>query len=370
MAKHGAYSRIALFIALFAMMCLTIVSADQMAFSGGTSTTATQTAIGAYHWSCFNFSSNVSALSITKVQTYISSNSGLNGTGSAVGIYSANATGEPNKAGQIGGNTTNITLFNLGFLNWTWSSNNPVVNTNTQYWACWYTGSSSFIRVGETAAGGGRRIWARTTSDNLGTVDTSPVVDNVNMQVFGNPSVSYAPSFYNFSDNSNNFTYNATANTQINATFSVSVNNTSGTILLNFNGVNYTASTTDNVNFNYTLKFNAAGNFSYSWMGYGTGPVSLFNQSALRYYIVNAVPTPFYWYIPVDTNSTSNVLLFAFIALLIALCYFFLNENVALFAWLAWTVNTAANGLYGIAIIMALMLLAGAMSGKDSKVKH
>lgn len=173
-------------ISLSLIFIISCVSADTMVWNGGSgSTTGSQNAIGAYHWSCFNFSSNATApAQITNIQGYIAVDNSLDGIGSAFGIYNINATGGVNGNSQVGTNTTNKTTYALGFSNWTFPSPFTISNF-TQYWACAYTGSSNYIRLGETG-GTPASIWARDSNDNINRLSLGAAIQYINMQIFAN----------------------------------------------------------------------------------------------------------------------------------------------------------------------------------------
>lgn len=88
------------------------------------------------------------------------------------------------------------------------------------------------------------------------------------------------PVFFNFSDNNN------TLNGSGVGLFNVSINNTNGTVLLEINSSNYTATNISGNLFNASFNFTTNGTYSYKWHAYGNGSSSLFNSSSNRSYFV------------------------------------------------------------------------------------
>jgi len=89
------------------------------------------------------------------------------------------------------------------------------------------------------------------------------------------------PTFSNYWDN------NATLIGSGIGLFNVTVTNTNGTVLLEINNTNITATNlTANV-YNATYNFTSSGAYSYKWISWGNGTSHLLNYSANRYYTIN-----------------------------------------------------------------------------------
>ncbi|MDD5193118.1 MAG: hypothetical protein PHF67_00880, partial [Candidatus Nanoarchaeia archaeon] len=90
------------------------------------------------------------------------------------------------------------------------------------------------------------------------------------------------PIFSNYSDNSGTFITNGTG------WFNVTVENTNGTILLQINNLNYTATNLTSNVYNVSVDFTSAGTYSYEWISFGNGSSKNQNISLLRDYVVNS----------------------------------------------------------------------------------
>lgn len=89
------------------------------------------------------------------------------------------------------------------------------------------------------------------------------------------------PQFSNFWDNNGTLLGNGTA------LFNVTASGTNGTVFLNINGTNFTASNTTARN-NYNVSIGMINNtYPYYWWGYGNGTLHLFNSTGYFYYTVN-----------------------------------------------------------------------------------
>ena len=89
------------------------------------------------------------------------------------------------------------------------------------------------------------------------------------------------PQFTNFRDN------NGTLIDSGLATFNVTVTSTNGSVQLEFDGVNYTASNLTATEFNVSINLGSSGTFNYQWNGFGNGTDNNFNTSAIFQYTVN-----------------------------------------------------------------------------------
>src|SRR3989344_3595606 len=91
------------------------------------------------------------------------------------------------------------------------------------------------------------------------------------------------PNFANFVElPSNGTVYVSLANYSFNST----ITQTNGTVGLEFNGINYTASNLSNV-FNASVNDLSAGVFSYYWWAFGNGSKNNYNTTNIKYYSVN-----------------------------------------------------------------------------------
>ncbi len=90
------------------------------------------------------------------------------------------------------------------------------------------------------------------------------------------------PIFYNFSDNSETLFYNGTAN------FNVNIYNTNGTVFLEFDGINYTATNLTSNNYNVSIEFldDNSSIYDYVWHSWSDGYFNLSNSSSSREYII------------------------------------------------------------------------------------
>ncbi len=75
--------------------------------------------------------------------------------------------------------------------------------------------------------------------------------------------------------------------------FNVTVANTNGTVWLQINGTNYTAGNLSASMYNVSIAGMLNGTYNYTWISWGNGSDKLFNNSALRYYVVNATDTSY-----------------------------------------------------------------------------
>ena len=89
------------------------------------------------------------------------------------------------------------------------------------------------------------------------------------------------PTFSSFWDN------NGTLEDSGIGLFNVTVENTNGTVLLEIDGANYTATNlTFNV-YNVSVNLTAGGTYSYRWHAWGNGTTNRYNASSVRRYTVN-----------------------------------------------------------------------------------
>lgn len=106
--------------------------------------------------------------------------------------------------------------------------------------------------------------------DNYGTVTNS-----TQLITYGN-----TPIFSNQTDNNGTLINSGTGQ------FNVSVNQTNGTVILNIDNTNITATTSDNVVYLASHTFSSAGNYPYYWSSYGSGVYANYNQSDVGTYTI------------------------------------------------------------------------------------
>lgn len=160
-------------------------------------------------------------------------------------------------------------------------------------WALWSVSSSdsqyfkSNFRLRFNAVlGTGENLWLDDVYVNITTPD---------------PDNEY-PIFSGFWDN------NATLSGNGTALFNVTVTSTNGTVGLEINGTNYTASNLTAGTFNVSVSF-SSGTYSYYWFGWGNGTDANYNTSRLRSFTINETlvdTTPPLVTINLPANATYN----------------------------------------------------------------
>ena len=90
------------------------------------------------------------------------------------------------------------------------------------------------------------------------------------------------PIFSNYWDNNATLIGNGTA------LFNVTLLSTNGTVILDINNTNITATNLTASVYNASTQFTIAGNYSYKWYSYGNGTSKNFNTSQVKNYTVNA----------------------------------------------------------------------------------
>ncbi|MEK6927411.1 MAG: BspA family leucine-rich repeat surface protein, partial [Nanoarchaeota archaeon] len=144
--------------------------------------------------------------------------------------------------------------------------------------SCWYslnggtnTSFSCNTNVTGLTSSAGSNTWIVYTNDSAGNLNSTNIT-------FYDTSV-YSQ-FTNYTDNSNTFVDSGIA------LFNVTVTSTNGTVLLNFNGINYTATNSSSV-FNVSINISSPSRYSYYWISYGNATTHLLSTSAVREYLVN-----------------------------------------------------------------------------------
>jgi len=124
-----------------------------------------------------------------------------------------------------------------------------------------------------------------TVSDGSYTVRYScnDTAGNINSsESFGFVVDSVHPVFSGYHDNSG-------IETGQTALFNVSVQNTNGTVLLEVNGANYTATNLTSDVYNVSVPGLAIGDYTYYWHSYGNGTLNNFNSSSSLSFSISAV---------------------------------------------------------------------------------
>jgi hypothetical protein len=197
-----------------------------------------------------------------------------------------------------GANETSITENSYFCLNITVTD--AISDVDTVYAEVWDTSSWSNYTMSEdgtscdgTASDGiygveiqgtSQGIWNYSkahANDSLGNQNTYDFTDlTINVTA---PADSEYPQFSNFQEfPTNNSDYSYAQSHQFNTTLT----KTNGTIFLEFDGTNYSASNDTPTNFYVDLNPLPAGSYNYFWWGYGNGSNENYNQSSTRNYVI------------------------------------------------------------------------------------
>jgi len=111
------------------------------------------------------------------------------------------------------------------------------------------------------------------------------VVNQASYVVFGDeeerpPDTNY-PTFYNLNDNNGTLIVSGAGE------FNVTVDSTNGTVLLEINGENITATNISGNVYNATYTFTTNGSYDYKWISWGNGTDNNYNESETMTYVVN-----------------------------------------------------------------------------------
>ena len=138
---------------------------------------------------------------------------------------------------------------------------------------CWYSNSSGMWNSSSVSAGNnitnafsfdGSNSWTLYCNDSAGNLNFSSVTFLRDIVY---------PSFSNYKNN------NATMNGSGIATFNVTISNTNGTVWIEINGTNYTASNISVNIWNYSILL-TNGTYLYRWISWGNGTLNNFNSSS------------------------------------------------------------------------------------------
>ena len=160
------------------------------------------------------------------------------------------------------------------------SMNYTVSDTNLQ--ACWfYNGTANnTIACGTNIttnlfSNEGSNTWIVYANDTAGNINFSSVTFFIDL------SDTNYPQFSEYYDNNASLVDGGTG------AFNVTVQDTNGTVILNINNINITATNLTSNVYNASVNL-TTGTYAYYWFSYGNGTLNNYNSSALRYYTVNA----------------------------------------------------------------------------------
>jgi len=194
-------------------------------------------------------------------------------------------------AGAVGGNASGNTAGAGG------NGLNYTINGSNVYYAGG-GGGGTYSGGGTAAAGGngGGGNGSKTGNGDAGVVNTGGGGGGSGYQLTGGkggsgivivrfltaiPDSTY-PIFFNYMDNSASLTDSGIG------LFNVTINNTNGTVLLEINNTNITATNISGNVFNASYNFTSSGVYIYRWHSWGNGTNHNYNKSGDLSYIVNA----------------------------------------------------------------------------------
>jgi len=156
------------------------------------------------------------------------------------------------------------------------------------YNASYVFGSGGVYPYNWTAYGNG-------SSANLNTSDLRSYTVNTSV-----PADEEYPLFSNYYDN------NATQYEGGIGSFNATVTHTNGTVWVEYNGFNYSASNTTADVYNVSIDLNESGVLEYYWMSWGNGSATNFNYSSTFYYTVNSSEL-YEYYFTYDAGSETTI---------------------------------------------------------------
>jgi hypothetical protein len=205
-----------------------------------------------------------------------------------------------NNASLVGSGTArfNVTLAN---------TNGTVILTinGTNYTASNNSGSANVFNVTTTLSNAGVynytwKSYGNGTSANYNVSETRSYTVNATV------ADAIYPIFSSYSDNNGSLVNSGTAR------FNVTLANTNGTVWLEINGQNITATNNSgsSTRFNVTSTFSFGGTYSYKWHSWGNGTNHNYNVSNTQSYTVNGTSTCSYssgnWSINIADNCIIN----------------------------------------------------------------
>jgi sporulation protein YlmC with PRC-barrel domain len=146
---------------------------------------------------------------------------------------------------------------------------------------CWYSLNSGLTNSSSAVAGTNFTSLTSTQGSNTWTIYCN---DSDNL--LGSSSVTFNkdtiyPLFSSYQDN------NASLSNSGTAWFNVTIANTNGTVILNINNTNITATNLTSSMYNASVSLTTNGTYAYYWISYGSGILKNYNTSEIKYYIVN-----------------------------------------------------------------------------------
>jgi len=173
----------------------------------------------------------------------------------------------------------------------------PFYTTTTNpYSVTLNAGQSQVISWDINATGNSNRTYAFFVFANLSSnLSVTNITSTWNITITESPDTTY-PVFSEYGDN------NGTLNNSGTGLFNVTLLNTNGTVLLEINNTNITATNhTENI-YNVSYAFTSNGTFSYKWHSWGNGSNNNYNVSETRGYTVNYLDTVY----PIFSNYSDN----------------------------------------------------------------
>ncbi|MCK4996802.1 PGF-pre-PGF domain-containing protein, partial [Candidatus Pacearchaeota archaeon] len=178
-------------------------------------------------------------------------------------------------------NLVNITLYG----NWSggWHANETVNITGT-------SNSTTFTKTLST----GSYKWNCLAYDD----DSNSDWGDSNFTITTGVDTTY-PQFSNYWDDNTTLTDSGTGN------FNVTVADTNGTVLLEINGTNVTATNLSTSIYNVPYTFSSSGTYPYKWHSWGNGTSENYNVSTEQSYVVNDTISPIISLV-LPTNSSTQ----------------------------------------------------------------
>ncbi len=192
-------------------------------------------------------------------------------------------TGNANLSIDVG--TGNTVLFN----GYKWGTANDVPARDPISWVLYGSDDSS--------------TWVELDTKNSQTITDSRNVYTTNYQFQSSDTI--YPTFSNYWDN------NASLSNSGVALFNVTIENTNGTVLLEINNTNITATNLSGNIYNVSYEFITNGTYIYKWHSWGNGSNSNYNVSETRDYTVNSnpldiIPPQINFTLPTPPNGTTT----------------------------------------------------------------
>lgn len=188
-------------------------------------------------------------------------------------------------------NSSQSYIFINGQMGYRGGASNPT--DDLPFGLCWYMGAAQTYHfngtIDEVA------YWSR----DINFTDVAALYNGGAGFFYGDDTTDpVIPQFYNYSNDNGTI-----LNTGF-ADLNVSINNTNGTVLLQMQNTNYTASNTSGL-WNVTLPLSVPGDYPYQWITYGNGTLNNTNVSGIRYYTVLNLSAYFEIQQPADVSTAS-----------------------------------------------------------------